>query len=202
VHTTGIYSKFKYASNGYKAVEKIVNDLAANPSCLTKVTILRPTMIYGDMCDRNISKFIRMVDRFRIMPVINKGNNLIQPVNARDLGSAFYKVLMYPEITIGKDYDLSGDKPIKMIDVLMLISKELNKNTIYFNVPINFGTYLARALKLITLGKFDFIEKVQRMGEDRSYDHTKATNDFGYNPMSFEQGIKFEVREYLKKKNN
>ena len=55
VHTTGIYSNFKYASQGYKDVEKKVSEITADPKCPTKVTILRPTMIYGDLCDSNIS---------------------------------------------------------------------------------------------------------------------------------------------------
>jgi hypothetical protein len=35
------------------------------------------------------------------------------------------------------------------------------------------------------------------MGEDRSYSHDNATNDFGYNPMTFKKGIQIEVQEYL-----
>ena len=97
VHTTGIYSNFKYASQGYKDVEKKVSELTSKSNCPTKVTILRPTMIYGDLCDSNMSKFIKMIDKFRIMPVINGGRSLIQPVNARDLGKAFYTVLIAPE---------------------------------------------------------------------------------------------------------
>jgi hypothetical protein len=39
---------------------------------------------------------------------------------------------------------------------------------------------------------------VQRMGEDRSYSHEDATRDFDYKPMSFEEGIQIEVKQYLK----
>lgn len=79
--------------------------MTSKPDCTTKVTILRPTMIYGDLCDSNMSKFIKMIDKFRIMPAINGGRSLIQPVNARDLGKAFYTVLMTPEKTDRKAYD-------------------------------------------------------------------------------------------------
>lgn len=157
-------------------------------------------MIYGDLCDRNMSKFIKMVDKLRIMPVINGGNSLIQPVNARDLGHAFFTVMMSPENTADKAYDLSGEKPIKMIEVFKLISQELNKKTTYSSVPLGLGVLITRVLKIVTLGKIDYIERVQRMGEDRSYSHDHATNDFGYNTMPFEKGIQIEVQEYLKKK--
>jgi uncharacterized protein YbjT (DUF2867 family) len=202
VHTTGIYSKFKYASEGYKMIEEKISRITNDLKCPTIITILRPTMIYGNLCDRNMSKFIKMVDRFRIMPVINGGKSLIRPVNARDLGMTFFTALMSPGTTDGKTYDLSGEKPINMIDVFKLISKQLNKKTIYISVPLSIGVFMARVLKTLTLAKVDYIERVQRLGEDRSYSHDNATSDFGYNPTPFEKGIQIEVQEYLKKNRN
>lgn len=200
IHTTGIYSKFKNASQKYKDIEKHVLELGNRGHCETSITILRPTMIYGDMCDRNMSKFIRMIDKFRIIPVINHGNSLIQPVNARDLGKTFYTVLMAPAETAGKAFDLSGERAIKFVDAFKLISKGLNKNTVYISIPLGFGVFMGRILKIFTLNNVDYIEKIQRMGEDRSYSHEIASSDIGYNPMSFEDGIQLEVSEYLKNK--
>src|SRR5690606_4793406 len=145
------------------------SELTADPDCPTKITILRPTMIYGDLCDSNMSKFIKMIDKFRIMPVIDGGKSLIQPVNAKDLGKAFYAVLMTPDRTEDKAYDLSGEKPLHMVEVFKLVSNKLNKKTTFVNVPLGFGVFLVRIAKALTLGKLDYVEKVQRMGEDRSY---------------------------------
>ncbi|WP_174734323.1 SDR family oxidoreductase [Mesobacillus harenae] len=202
VHTTGIYSEFKYASEGYKKIEQKINELKSDTKCLTKITILRPSMIYGDLCDRNMSKFIKMIDKLRIMPVINGGNSLIQPVNARDLGKAFFTVLMSPVKSDGDAYDLSGERPIRMIDTFNLISKELNKKTVFISVPLSLGVLMAKVIKTLTLRRIDYIERVQRMGEDRNYSHDSATSDFGYNPMTFEKGIQIEVQEYLEKNRN
>ncbi len=199
VHTTGIYSNFKYASQGYKDIEKKVSEMTSESNCPTNVTILRPTMIYGDLCDSNMSKFIRMIDKLRIMPVINGGRSLIQPVNARDLGKAFFTVLMSTDKTAGKAYDLSGEKPLQMIEVFKIISDSLKKKTIFVSVPLGFGVLLAKVARILTFGKMDYIERVQRMGEDRSYPHTEAKKDFNYSPMSFEKGILIEVNQYLKK---
>ncbi len=202
IHTTGIYSQFKYASEGYKNIEKRVSELTKDAKCSTRVTILRPTMIYGNMSDKNISKFIKMVDKFRIMPVIDGGKSLLQPVNVRDLGKAFFIALLSVEGSEERAYDLSGEKPIKLIDVLRLISKELNKKTLFISVPLSIGVIIARTIKTLTLGKINYIEQVQRMGEDRSYSHDNATRDFGYNPMTFEEGVQIEVKEYLQKVKN
>jgi len=202
VHTTGIYSEFKYASEGYKKIEQKIKELKSDTKCLTKITILRPSMIYGDLCDRNMSKFIKMIDKLRIMPVINGGNSLIQPVNARDLGKAFFTVLMSPVESDGEAYDLSGERPIRMIDAFKLISKELNKKTVFISVPLSLGVLMAKVIKTLTLGRIDYIERVQRMGEHRNYSRDSATSDFGYNPMTFEKGIQIEVKEYLEKNRN
>lgn len=199
VHTTGIYSNFKYASQGYKDVEKKVSEMTSKSNCPTMVTILRPTMIYGDLCDSNMSKFIKMIDKLRIMPVIDGGRSLIQPVNARDLGKAFYTVLTSPEKTTGKAYDLSGETPLQMIEVFKMISNNLNKKTTFVSIPLGFGVLLSRVAKILTLGKIDYVEKVQRMAEDRSYSHEEAKNDFNYKPMSFDKGIKIEIEQYLSK---
>ncbi len=96
VHTTGIYLKFKYVSEGYRNVEKNIANLTEDPTCPTQIIILRPTMIYGDLCDGNISKFIKIVDKYRFIPVINGGQSLIQPVNARNLGKNFLQCLCCP----------------------------------------------------------------------------------------------------------
>lgn len=196
VHTTGVYSQFKYASERYKEIEQEINELNSNSQI--SITILRPSMIYGDLCDKNMSKFIKLIDKFRVVPVINGGNNVIQPVNARDLGKAFYAVLAIPGETDGKAYDLSGEKPIKMIDAFKLISKELHKKTMYISVPLKLGVLITQVVNVLTFGKINYIEKMQRMGEDRSYSHSNATKDFNYNPISLEKGLHTEVQEYLK----
>lgn len=200
VHTTGIYSKFRRASEEYIFIENKLKEMISNSNI--KVTILRPTMIYGDMCDKNMSKFIKMVDHLRIFPVVDHGKSLIQPVNARDLGKAYYSVLMLPDDKLRSEYILSGEKPITIIEALKLISDNLGKKTMFINVPAGFAVLLAKITKALTLKKVDYIEKVQRMTEDRSFSHEEATLDFGYSPEPFEIGIAREVAEYLKNKQN
>ena len=198
VHTTGIYSKYKSASEEYKNIELEVRKIIKDNASKIGLTILRPTMIYGNVNDKNMVVFIKMVDKLRLFPVIDQGKSMLQPVNGRDLGKAYYQVLDKPEIMNG-DYILSGEKPISMLDMLKLISNNLGKKTVFVSVPLDFGVFLARILKALTLGKIDYIEKVQRMDEDRSYLHEDAARDFGYDPMPFVEGLKLEINQYVKK---
>jgi nucleoside-diphosphate-sugar epimerase len=195
VHTTGIYSKYKSASEEYKGIELKIEKILKESASPIGLIYLRPTMIYGNVNDRNMIVFIKMVDKLRLLPVIDHGKCLLQPVNGRDLGKAYYQVLNKSEIMDG-DYILSGEKSITMLEMFKLLSDNLGKNTTFINMPIGLGVFIARCLKVCTLGKVDYIEKVQRMGEDRSFTHDSATRDFGYSPMPFEQGIKKEIEQY------
>ncbi len=198
VHTTGIYSKYKMASGEYKIIEKEVLEKANGK---VEVTILRPTMIYGDLCDHNISKFIKMMDKMKIYPLIAGGRAKIQPVNARDLGKAYYDVLINEETTKNEDYNLSGATIISIKDMLKMISKKLGKKTIFIPVPVWMSLIVAYILKIFSLGKFDIVEKVLRMDESRVFEHTKATEDFGYSPITLEKGIDIEIKQYTEKNN-
>lgn len=200
VHTTGIFSKYKMASNLYKSIEEEV--IKSSKENNIDITILRPTMIYGDLCDLNISKFIKMMDKMRIYPMIAGGKAEIQPVNARDLGKAYYQVIMNLEDTKNKFYDLSGEKPIKIKDMLKLILKYMNKKTLFITTPMFIAVPAAYVLKFITFGKINIIEKVLRMNETRAFSHEDAVKDFGYTTMKFEEGLKEEVKQYMNRKIN
>ncbi|MBF4695144.1 NAD-dependent epimerase/dehydratase family protein [Fusibacter ferrireducens] len=200
VHTTGIYSKYKSASELYQNIEDEIKLLTEKSDHKLNIIILRPTMIYGDLCDLNMSKFIKMVDRLRLFPVINGGTGLIQPVNARSLGRAYFLVLKNLSRASQKEYIISGEKPISMKEAFKLISLHLNKKTCFINVPVMVGVALAYILKVASLGKIDFVEKVQRMAEDRSFSHELARKDFGYIPIEFKEGIGIEVKQFLEKK--
>ncbi|MDD6089781.1 MAG: NAD(P)H-binding protein [Candidatus Limivicinus sp.] len=194
VHTSGIYSKHKMASQVYKDIEA---DMQQYLDRGMNVTIVRPTMIFGDLCDHNISKFIRMVDKLPVMPEIDHGAGLIQPVNARDLGQAYYKAAMH-ETLPQLDYICSGERPLSVHELCVLIGEYLGKKTRFISVPMSAGVLMARVLKAVTFGKKDYVEKVLRLGEDRSFSHEPARRDFGYEPDSFNAGLKREVEEYMK----
>ena len=195
IHTTGIFSKYKMASQEYKRIETEVIKRAKENKI--NITILRPTMIYGDMCDANISKFIKMVNKLRVFPLIANGKAKIHPVNARDLGKAYYQVLINPNETKNKYYNLSGQEEISIKDMLRQISKYLGKKTLFIPIPMFLSILCAYLLKIVTIGKVNIVEKVLRMNETRVFSHADATKDFGYEPINFREGLEHEVKEFL-----
>lgn len=198
VHTTGIYSKYKQAGQDYRKIDDFVYKTCRKANIV--LTVLRPTMIYGNAGDSNVIQLIRMVDKFPLMPVINGARYELQPVHYKDLGKAYYQVLMNEESTAGHVYNLSGGSPIELRDMLSKIGKELGKKISFISIPFFFAYFGACFIYLLTIGHKDYREKVQRMCEPRVYPHKDATDAFGYAPINFEEGIVDEIQEYLKGK--
>lgn len=198
VHTTGIYSKYKAAGEGYRQIDAEIYKIAKDNKIA--LTILRPTMIYGDISDKNVIVFIKMVDRFKIMPVVNGAHYELQPVHCRDLGKAYFDVLLHPEICNDKDYVLSGGKPIELRQMFNEIAKNLGVTRRYISCPFFIAYFGAWCLYLCSFTKVDFRERVQRLVEPRIYSHDDATKDFGYAPIAFQEGIIDEVKQYLANK--
>ncbi len=195
VHTTGIYSKYKAAGEEYRNIDDFVYMMSKSKNII--LTILRPTMIYGTISDRNIASFIKMVDRFPVMPVVNNAEYELQPVHFADLGKAYYDVLVNEKITGGHDYILSGGEEITLRDMLTEMGAYLGKKMRFVNVPFPIAYAGAWFFYLVSIGKIDLREKVQRLCEPRVYPHEEAARDFGYDPRTFRSAIGDEVREYL-----
>lgn len=198
VHTTGIYSKYKEAGEEYRRIDAYVTEQCATNGIA--LTILRPTMIYGNRFDQNVIKFIRMVDKLPVMPIVNDARYALQPVHYKDLGKAYFDVLMNEKTTANKNYDLSGGEVIDLRDMLAVIGENLGKRVQFVSCPYFPAYFGAWFIYGLTFGKMDFREKVQRLCEPRAYSHEEATRDFGYAPMKFREGIVDEVREYLERK--
>lgn len=195
VHTTGIYSKYKEAGEEYRNIDDFVYMMCRSKNIL--LTILRPTMIYGTISDRNVASFIKMVDKLPVMPVVNGAMYELQPVHFEDLGKAYYDVLVNEKITGGHDYILSGGEEIMLRDMLIEIGAYLSKKMRFVSVPFPVAYAGAWFLFLVSAKKIDLREKVQRLCEPRVYPHEEASRDFGYAPRTFRSAIGDEVREYM-----
>ncbi|XJZ27095.1 NAD-dependent epimerase/dehydratase family protein [Bacillota bacterium Lsc_1132] len=193
VHTTGRYSKYKSASEEYIQIE----DELLEKRDQIGITILRPTMIYGSSGDRNMYKLVDYLYRHKFFPMFGQGENLMQPVHAKDLGNAYYDVLMNKNKTFNKEYNLSGKSPIKYIDLVRCVSGTLKRNNTIVKIPLWFSKLSAKIYNAINKKAIISVEQVLRMQEDKAFSFEQATKDFGYSPISFEEGIKGEVEEYL-----
>ena len=197
VHTTGVYSKFKSASKEYKKIESLMSKYSEF------TTIIRPTMIYGGKEDKNMWKLISYLDNSYVFPIFGSGKNLFQPIFAKDLGNAYYDILVNKLNVRGKNYDLSGGSEITYNLILRTVSSLLSRKNLYIHIPIWFSLALLFLYKLFKKKSFSVsYEQILRMKEDKVFSHLNAKRDFGFNPITFYDGISFEIEEYKKEKNN
>lgn len=198
VHTTGIYSKYKEAGEEYRHIDEYVYKTCLQENI--KLSILRPTMIYGSPADKNVITFIKMVDKLPIMPTVNGARYELQPVHFADLGRAYFDILVNEDITGGRDYILSGKEPIMLRDMFKIIGENLGKKVKFVSCPYVVAYFGAVVIYAISLKRFDFREKVQRLCEPRVYSHEDAARDFGYAPRAFAEGVKDEIELYKRSK--
>ena len=151
VHTTGIYSKYKAAGEEYRQIDAKIYQLVKENNIA--LTILRPTMIYGDISDKNVGIFIKIVDKFKIIPTVNGAHYELQPVHCKDLGKAYFDVLMNPAVRDNNDYVLSGGRPIELRKMFEEIAKNLNVQRKYVSCPFAIAYFAAWVIYLLTFTK-------------------------------------------------
>lgn len=186
VNSTGIYSKFKSSSHIDLKNEEILKN-----SGLT-YTIIRPTMIYGNHQDGNMHLLIKIMCKSPVFPVIGAGDGLMHPIYAGDLAKFLVSVLSNEEETRFQDYNVAGKNPIKYRDVLRIMSIELGKKICFIHIPYNLALFAGKMGDKIPNRLINY-EKVLRLNEDKSFDYTKAKERLGFNPISFEEGIRLEI---------
>lgn len=192
VHTTGRFSKYKSAAEEYIKIDDEVLGMRGR----IDITILRPTMIYGSSRDKNMYKLVRYLHRHRIFPLFGNGKNLMQPVHARDLGNAYYQVLMNPQRTKNREYNLSGKAPLEYGALVRIVGTLLGRKNLIVRIPLAISIAAAGVYAALFRNPAISVEQVMRMNEDKDFAHDRAAEDFGYDPIGFEEGMGEEVEEY------
>lgn len=193
VNSTGIYSKFKKSSH----VDNINEKLLDNSGFV--YTIIRPTMIYGNQQDGNIHLLVKGMKKTPIYPIIGDGEGLMHPIYARDLAKVLICCLNNPKTTEFKKYNVAGKAPIEYQDLLKEIASALKKKVYFIRIPYSIALFIGRIGDLIPNRIINY-EKVLRIKEDKAFDFSDAANDLGFNPISFQEGIKLEIDDLKRAK--
>ena len=89
---------------------------------------------------------------------------------------------------------------IIIIDLVKTVSNNIGKNNIIIKIPLRISIIAVKIYNSFIKKAPVSVEQVYRMQEDKDFKHDDAKKDFGYNPMSFKEGIKIEVKQYLEKR--
>lgn len=156
-------------------------------------TILRPTMIYGDAGDRNLSRLLRVLSRAWVLPVPGAGSCLHQPVHVADVASA---VLAAAErdATVGSRYDVAGPEPFPFTELLGTCAHAVGSRARLVPVPLGPLVAAARGYERVRRHPRLRAEQLQRLAEDKAFPIDDAVRDLGYAPRPFTEGIRAEAR--------
>ena len=149
-----------------------------------RLTVLRPTMIYGFGRDRNIMVIARLARRFGFFPVAGSGKGLRQPVHVLDLVEAVAGC-MNASSTVGKSYNLGGAEKLTYKAMVQRIFRALGRTPRILHLPAPaYGALIETGLKLNVISGLSSAAAT-RMDEDLCFDSAPAQRDFGYSASAF-----------------
>jgi uncharacterized protein YbjT (DUF2867 family) len=156
-------------------------------------TILRPTMIYGDAGDRNLSRLLRLMARTPVLPVPGTGRCLHQPAHVADVAGAVLAAAQCPASVRGL-YNVAGPEPIPFGELLRTCARAVGRRTRLLPVPLAPLVPLARGYERVSRHPRLRAEQLLRLGEDKAFAIEDTIRDLGYTPRPFADGIADEAR--------
>jgi nucleoside-diphosphate-sugar epimerase len=145
-------------------------------------TVLRPTMIYAEGRDGNVSRLARMIRRVGVLPLSGAGAGLRQPVHADDLATAAVAALDRAE-TFNRAYDLPGGETLTYREMAERVFEGLGRRPRILTAPPalwRLGLALASPLLPGATAAMG-----QRMAKDLTFDGSDAASDLGWAPRPF-----------------
>ena len=188
ISTTAIFTQL----NAKSRKVRVAAELAIETSGLN-YTILRPTMIYGSPRDRNMWRLIRFMRLSPIVPIFGDGKYLQQPIYVDDVAQSMVSCLSNDK-TIGKSYNIAGKYPLTYNDIIDTIARQMNKRVLKIHVPSKPVVSLLRFFERMRIPFPVKAEQVLRLNENKDFSHAGAQKDFGFSPLSFEEGIGEELK--------
>lgn len=145
-------------------------------------TILRPTMIYAEGLDGNVSRLASLARKLPVLPIAGRGEGRRQPVHADDLATGALQALDAP-LAVGRTYELAGGETLTYRQMCARIFESLGRTPRVLTVPPRLwrlGLTLASPLLPGATG-----EMGARMDRDLVFDYSPARADFGWSPRDF-----------------
>ncbi len=149
-------------------------------------TILRPTLIYDEGQDENVSRIAETIRKLGFFPVCGRASGLRQPVHARDLAKAAVQALS-SAAAYNNDYNLSGGEDLTYRAMVERIFTAIGRKPAIISLPEWVWRLIFAVLNNISAKNAlkRNIHMALRMNKDLWFDHSSASRDFGYQPQDF-----------------
>lgn len=184
--STGIYSKARSAdAHERELAERLAQAEALLMATAVKrhaaLTILRPTLVYGQGHDRNLSLLVAYAQRWRFLPLPLGVGGLRQPVHVEDVAQAVLACLNQPA-SYGRNFDLPGGEVLTMEAMVRRVLARYAPHTLVFRFPAGVLHLAMKVLPVRWRGATGFFA---RWHQDQVFDASQAMCDFGYHSRPF-----------------
>jgi len=145
-------------------------------------TILRPTLIYDEGRDINVTRLAGLIRRFGFIPLAGSGQGLRQPVHAEDLAIGALDAAQ-SDLAVNKAYVVPGGETLSYRDMVGRIFDGLGRRRMIVAVPsVAWRLAFRLAQPLFPNANFAMGD---RMSMDMVFDATPAQRDFNWRPRGF-----------------
>ncbi|HQR91588.1 MAG TPA: NAD-dependent epimerase/dehydratase family protein, partial [Caulobacter sp.] len=145
-------------------------------------TLLRPTLIYDEGHDGNVSRLASLIRRFGVLPLSGKGEGLRQPVHAQDLAIGALAAATAAAAE-NRAYDLVGGETLTYHAMATRVFEGLDRRPAVFSLPPALFSLMLKAAAPFLPGATAAMGA--RMGVDLTFDSRDAVRDFGWAPRAF-----------------
>ncbi|MDV6332977.1 epimerase [Asticcacaulis sp. 201] len=186
-------SRLTKATSAEPAERDVVARLAAGEQTVSTFcqargvawTILRPTLIYDEGADENVSRIADTIRKLGFFPVCGLASGLRQPVHARELAQAAMQALT-ARPAYNTAYNLSGGEDLSYADMVRRIFEAMGRAPVIVALPEILWRLGFLGLNLVRPRRLKRnVHMALRMNVDLWFDHSAATRDFGYAPGRF-----------------
>jgi nucleoside-diphosphate-sugar epimerase len=185
--STSVFTKAGSDDEGERATARALADGEAATTAFCEAhgvawTILRPTLIYAEGQDRNVTRLARLIRRLGFLPLAGKGQGLRQPVHADDLAAAALTAAACPAAR-DRAYDLPGGETLTYRQMAERVFQGMGRRPRILAVPEGLWA-LAFALARPLL-KGATAQMGKRMSQDLTFNAALAERDLAWRPRPF-----------------
>lgn len=146
--------------------------------------VLRPTLIYGQGRDKNVSEIARFIRRFGFFPVFCQAHGLRQPVHADDVASACVAALECP-LAANRAYNISGGETLSYREMVRRVFAAMGRRPRIVQVPLGMFALATAWLRIFPRYRHWTAAMAGRMNRDLVFGHEAAARDLGFAPRPF-----------------
>ena len=183
-------SRFTKATSPHPAERAVADKLARSEEALAAFceprgmawTVLRPTLIYAEGQDANVSRLAALIRRFGVLPISGRGEGRRQPVHAADLAAVALRALETPAAE-NKAYDVPGGETLTYRIMAERVFEGLDRKPRILSLPPRLWRLALAAASPVLPGATGAMG--DRMSEDLVFDPAPAARDLGWAPRTF-----------------